>query len=221
MPDDRHHEREQLFADLLAGDRSLTDPEVLAAMKDEDFRRQWDELQVVQARLDRAGEWERAASTAAPGSGADPVVAKTIARLAGVPVGGASPPAPATRRWVTMGLIAVAAALLAWLWLWSLPGDRRDDDRTLGPKALELHKPVAKDGGLELGWTSTLPDATFTVAVYDPEKPDAAPIATREESAATTWKLDAKLVQGLGPGLRWRVVAHVKGRTVERTELLR
>lgn len=217
-------EQHRLLLELLVGGRDERDPEAVAAMADPAFRAELLRLRQLQQRLDEAGSAERAANEAAAARGEwHPMVAATIARLAGVPEAVLAPSRPLRRRSWWIGLAAgLAAAALVLLWrLLDGDGRRPDDDRVLGSEPLTLVQPVATGtGGLQLQWRSTLAGASFAVVVYDPDLPEDPPLVS-ETVPATTWILEPELVARLRPGMRWRVTALVPGRRIERDGPLR
>lgn len=218
-------DRGELLAELLAGVRSLDDPEVAARLRtDPTLLAEYRNLLAVCGRLDAAGDLEREAmapATAAPGERAR--LAAAFERLA-VPAGkplrsGPSMPRRSGRiAFAVVGLLAAAGLLIYLLLDHSGPGRVPDEFRPLsGGKVTILAPKPLENGRLELSWEviPALQGAKFDAALYDPARGPTEPLLERlDDERQTTWILEASEIARLVPGARLRVVAHKGGQSV-------
>lgn len=232
MTDARLNEHQmRLLTEVLAGDRSDSDPDVTKASAGSDaFRESLAELRALQGRLEADGRFERellAESRHAAAAADDPVVARTITELAGGPTApGGRRPARGPGRVLAFSAVAAAAALLL---VWALGGfggpggggEPNDDYKQLGDKELKLDEPARENGRVRLTWSCSIPVTGYTVTVYDPADLEAEPLAESDFLDTGAWELEQTFVDDLPRDARWRVTARVRGRVLRADAPLR
>ena len=167
------------------------------------------ELQDVLRQLESAASHERRLEALADAGEADPefdaLIHATVVGLAGR----TDRHHRAARRWLG-GLLAAAAAFLAWLLLFADGADPNepsrghgDDDRTLSG-AGELRQ-VSVDGdlgsGVELEWEAP-PGAVVTVVIFDPET---GATVLRRDTLSRRWELTSDELQSVQEHHHWRI----------------
>jgi hypothetical protein len=164
--------RQQLLAEVLAGDRAIDDPAVAVARTDVGFAAMLDELLAVQAQLERAAVAEVGALGEAPAPVDDAVAALARAQLR-------RRAQPHSFRW--LGLVLAAALLVVTVFTLWRPGPGGPEPTLGGAQALRCSPDYA-----EIAWDAQPGRWQFEVRVHE----DGRLLERSPPTRATTWRPD-------------------------------
>ena len=188
-------EQEALLIDVLAGERSATDPAVIAAMRDTNFATELRSLQQTQGSIDHAARQQRE-DLSRPDPRLEDLAERSM-RAAMGPARAGSGRVLSFRRWA-----AIAAALLADVVIWATQENPRTSDMLGGTMRIEV------TAGPTFRFDFALPPGGFFRIDVHPKTGERQ--RHRVDAPATTWSPSPEVTA------RWGDTADIYVRAMDR-----